>query len=257
MIINEGISKRNWTRDELIIAMNLYCQLSFGQFHKNHPLIIKVADKLGRSPSSLAMKLSNLASLDPEHQSRGIKGLKGASKLDKIIWQDFQDHWEAMVLLSEEKFNNLFSEPEEYFIKDEEKNTESLGIVKLRRGQSFFRKVVLAAYNYHCCITNNPITELLIASHILPWKSHPKERLNPHNGLCLAKTQDSAFDQGLITINEDYRLIISPHLYQYLPNLTLEQNFIQYEGKPIRLPERFNPDPLFLKYHREQIFKAV
>jgi putative restriction endonuclease len=53
-----------WTREHELIALNLYGKLPFGQFDKGNPVIIEVASRMGRTPSSLAMKLSNLASLD-------------------------------------------------------------------------------------------------------------------------------------------------------------------------------------------------
>ena len=77
---------RKWTWSELLIVLNLYENLRFGQFHSRQPVIIEVAEKMQRTPGSLAMKLSNLASLDPKLQARGIAGLKGASNLDKAVW---------------------------------------------------------------------------------------------------------------------------------------------------------------------------
>ena len=47
-----------WTREHFLIALNLYCKLPFGKLHKGNKLIIEVAQKMGRTPSSLAMKLS-------------------------------------------------------------------------------------------------------------------------------------------------------------------------------------------------------
>src|SRR5436190_11793885 len=70
-----------WTREQRLIALNLYCKLPFGKLHKGNPLIIDVARKMGRSSSSLAMKLCNFASLDPVLQARGIKGLPGPPSL--------------------------------------------------------------------------------------------------------------------------------------------------------------------------------
>src|SRR5882672_8165978 len=81
----EAIS-RKWTRDELLIALNLYHKLNFGQFTSRNPVIMAVAKKLGRKPGGLSMKLCNLASFDPALKMRGINGLSGASKLDKLIW---------------------------------------------------------------------------------------------------------------------------------------------------------------------------
>jgi putative restriction endonuclease len=113
---------------------------------------------------------------------------------------------------------------------------------------------VLASYNCRCCITGNPVPELLIASHILPWGRFPEQRLNPRNGLCLAQTQDAAFDKGLITLDEDYRIVLSSYLREFFPNDALSRNFVVYEGKQIELPEKFLPDGEFMQMHREEVF---
>lgn len=75
--------RRNWTDQELLVAMNLYCRLAFGQFHHKQADIVRVAEALGRTPSALSMKLCNLASLDPAHKERGVKGLANASSGDR------------------------------------------------------------------------------------------------------------------------------------------------------------------------------
>ena len=54
-----------WTREELILAINLYCKLPFGKLHQNNPEIKHLAQLIGRSNGSLAYKLVNFASLDP------------------------------------------------------------------------------------------------------------------------------------------------------------------------------------------------
>ncbi len=74
---------RKWNRDELLVAMNLYRKLTFGQLHARNPVIVQVAGRLGRPAGSVAMKLCNLASLDPALRARGIRGLPGASALDR------------------------------------------------------------------------------------------------------------------------------------------------------------------------------
>ncbi len=52
-----------WSREQLLIAFNLYCQMPFGKMHSKNPDIIRFADLIGRTPSALAMKLTNIASL--------------------------------------------------------------------------------------------------------------------------------------------------------------------------------------------------
>jgi hypothetical protein len=81
---------RRWTEDETRQALTLYGRLEFGQFHQHNPDVIALAHAMDRTPSSIAMKLGNLASLDPAITGTGRKGLEGASKLDRRIWAEFQ-----------------------------------------------------------------------------------------------------------------------------------------------------------------------
>ena len=125
--------------------------------------------------------------------------------------------------------------------------------VNVRINQSFFRDSVLAAYNYRCCITGIEIPELLIASHIKPWKDDVENRLNPRNGLCRNALHDKAFDRGLFTLDENFRVTLSNQLYSSENTM---QWFKAYENKQIILPERLMPSLDFLRFHRENIFKG-
>ncbi len=98
--------QRLWTRDELILAINLYCKLPFGKMHASNPLIQDLARIIDRTPSSVALKLGNLASFDPTLQARGIKGASNRSKLDKEIWNEFYNNWDAALLESEKLLAN-------------------------------------------------------------------------------------------------------------------------------------------------------
>lgn len=264
--------RKPWDRTELLLAMNLYCRIPFGRQHSHAPEIINLAEVLGRTPGSVAMKLNNLTSLDPDEQARGIKELPGASRLDRQVWDNFYKNREDMAAESEllwKKFvqNQDVSgalektvEPveEKTFSDDRFKEpkgpTESIRTQKVRLGQGFFRRTVLAIYLGRCCISDVSISELLIASHILPWAAFPDERTNPCNGLCLSRLHDGAFDEGLITFDEDYRLVLSQRLKDYFPNESLQINFSSYEGKLLRMPEKFILNKNFLAHHQEHIF---
>lgn len=89
--------KSQWSREQLLVAFNIYCRLPFGKFHSGNPEIIKYAKLINRTPSALAMKLTNIASLDPAITSTGRKGLTGASIADKRMWEEMQNNWEAFV----------------------------------------------------------------------------------------------------------------------------------------------------------------
>lgn len=246
-----------WTRDELILAVNLYCKLPFGKMHKGNSEIIRFAGLIGRTPSSIALKLGNFASFDPTLKERGIKGASNASKLDKQIWDEFYNNWDAALFASEEMLAKTKRTTIERINKIEtadlpKEGKEKERIVKTRVNQSIFRTVVLATYNNSCCITgiNNP--ELLIASHIVPWSKDEKNRLNPMNGLCLNALHDKAFDSGLITISaDDYTIRISSKLKKKNAPQSIEQNFLNMEGKVIHLPDKFLPAKELLKVHNE------
>lgn len=211
-----------------------------------------------RTPAALAMKLSNIASLDPAILMTGRSGLKAASKLDKALWQEMQQDWPAFVMaMAQAEASFIGAQSEQMQQTKEPKITTKLTEVQQRVGQSFFRNAVLSAYDYCCCITGLANPRLLVASHIVPWRSDEQNRLNPSNGLALSALHDKAFDLGFITISEDYRVIVSTK-YKPTADLFFDEAILRFNGKPILLPEKFLPEPRFLAFHREQIFeKAV
>lgn len=95
------MTRDNWTRDELIIAFNLYCKMPFGKITSKNPEIINLAKIIGRTPSAVALKLVNFARLDPELQKRKIVGMSHGSKSEEKIWNEFHDNWEELAFESE------------------------------------------------------------------------------------------------------------------------------------------------------------
>jgi len=256
-----------WTREHFLIALNLYCKLPFGKLHKGNPIIIEAAEKMGRTPNSLAMKLCNFAALDPVQQARGIRGLPGVTKQDRAMWNEFYSNLSALGTESEELLHDLFTKDEtkelDFLAREKVRlvapsgPTETQATVQVRRGQQFFRQAVLTAYDVRCCISGINVPRLLVASHIKPWGRFPAERLNPRNGLCLSTLHDAAFDVGLITLDEKLNVVLGKRLRSYFPQPALEQNFLPFEAQPIRLPEKLaEPDGDFLRYHREEVFQS-
>jgi putative restriction endonuclease len=263
-------SGKRWTRDELLVVLNLYHKLRFGQFHRRQPVIMEVAERLGRTPDAVAMKLSNLASLDPALKLRGIAGLPGASDLDKEIWAEFHAAPAEFIPRSQERFDALF-------VDDDHETTEvipSSGVrrvsrsttagtdvlrpAKQRRGQTFFRDAVLNNYDNRCAVTGLPVRELLVASHILPWSDAVAERLNVANGIALNRLHDAAFDQGLISFDDDLRLVLSARLKRLLPEEAVRASFEAHEGQSLRLPDdAVAPNGVFLARHRERLEAAA
>ncbi len=254
--------KRIWSKDETILALYLYYQIPFGKIHSTNSEIIKLANLIGRTPSAVCMKMCNLARFDKTLANRKVNGLKNGSKMDEYIWTEFEGRIGTLVAESNKILNYYLSDSEvvyeesidNYIPKGNDINIMSRG----RHGQDFFRRAVLSAYNYKCCITNVSIPELLIASHIKPWKdsNNDTEKLNPRNGLCLNAFFDKAFDTGLITLSQQYRIIISKRVKNECTNESDQYYFLKYEGKQINLPEKFKPDITYIEYHNDMIFKG-
>lgn len=249
---NMKAGQKLWTHNELMLAINIYCKLDFGQLDHRTNEVIELADLIGRTPSAVAWKLNNFASFDPSLQARGIKGATNASKLDKMVWEEFFENWDDKYLESEKslaKVKNTTIEELNNIELPKSIGLDKERIVKTRVNQSLFRKIILATYNTTCCISGLNIPELLIASHIVPWSKDQKNRLNPMNGLCLNVLLDKAFDVGLLTISaKTYKVIISNKLKR-TPVLGTHENLLRYDGTDLKLPKRFLPSSEFLKIH--------
>ena len=246
----------------MILAINLYSKLPFGKFHKNNPEVIKLAELIGRTPSSVGLKLGNLASFDPTLPARGIKGASNASKLDRIVWDEFYGNIETVAFESELLRAKKELRTVDSILENEPDLNEILSVkgkereqlVKVRVNQSFFRQMVLAAYDNTCCITGLKRPELLIAGHIKRWADDEKNRMNPHNGIAINALHDKAFENGLITITPDYIIKISSELKHKGASDKMEELFIQYDGQLIHEPKKFWPDAEFLRHHNEVRF---
>jgi predicted restriction endonuclease len=123
-------------------------------------------------------------------------------------------------------------------------------LVKLRVGQGAFRKLLIAKHGRRCCISGLENTELLIASHIVPWsKSLPEQQTDSENGLLLSVSWDAVFDKGLITFDDQGNLLHSYHLDADSAKLL----GISFE---VKLPSELLTErrKLHLAWHRANIF---
>lgn len=254
----KGPSRRRWNREESLIVFNLYCQIPFNLSNRSHPDVQHIARLVDRTPGAVNMKIGNFGSLDPELKRQQIRGLGHASRRDQATWDEFHADWEARF----DESQQLISQREQALgieSSDEEdiplEGEERMAYGRVRANQRVFRKVVLSAYGGKCCITGIDLEEVLIASHIKPWKwSDSKEKLNPRNGLCLNALHDKAFDRGLIAVNDDYSIAVS-NVVSQSPNDAVRSLLLGHESRKITLPSRFLPHPEFLQWHRNNIFE--
>ena len=123
-------------------------------------------------------------------------------------------------------------------------------VVKARIGQGRFREQLINHWNKTCAVTGCDALDLLIASHIKPWReSTSKEKLDVNNGLLLIPNLDAAFDKGYITFTDEGHLVASPLLsdsakkcFGILPEMRLAHIYPQHCE--------------YISFHRRDVFKG-
>ncbi len=250
-----------WSREQTLLAFRFYCETPFGQLHGRNKKVIDLAGLIGRTPDALAMKCVNIASLDPKIRESGRTGLSNASALDREVWSEFHATWGKLVeecdaqqsyLLARRDKISLQQEDDARLLEPDFSGETRVASTKQRVGQAFFRRSVLSGYGGKCCISGVSDKRLLVASHIVPWSDEPSIRLHPGNGLCLSAIHDKVFDSYLFSLSDDLRIVLSPQL-KSTKDAFLQQVFWALEGAPISLPDKFSPEPSFVRRHRDRM----
>ena len=141
--------------------------------------------------------------------------------------------------------NDVESDIEEIIDNPTISETDKISLVKCRIGQGTFRQKLIGYWG-GCSATKFKDTNLLIASHIKPWKvSTNAERLDFFNGLLLTPNLDKAFDGGFVTFAEDGKIQISP---QFLEPEKLGIHFKQSV-------ELATEHKIYMSFHRNNVFR--
>ena len=255
-----------WSRDELVLALSLYCQIPFAQTKASNAEVIALAHRLRRTPSSVARKLGNFGAFDPLLAQKGVVGLAHFSKADKEVWGEFHGRWDALVAECQQlSLGQSLDASDEALAPSEAIPAGPLAfptgptvqarLVLTRLSQSFFRRAVLSSYNSACCLCGIDLPPLLVASHIKPWAVSEETRTDPENGLCLCALHDKAFDRGLLSVKPTYEVAVSPAVRKSSAAFA-RTALLDFDGQPIHLPSRFAPKAEYLQWHFERVFQA-
>jgi putative restriction endonuclease len=251
------MERRLWTREELILALSVYFQLPFGRLNRTTPEVKELAKLINRSTNSVALRLVNFAACDPVIIESGRTGMTGGLSTCLPIWNEYSNQKDKLFFEAQQikaKKHNNTVENELNITEQELQGVDRLAYVKQRVNQQAFRSMILNIYERRCAITGINISDMLVASHIIPWAENQKERLNPENGLCLSALYDKSFDKGYISIDNNYRVLISEKLKQYHNEPFYAKHFAAIEGMEIHLPEYHKPNKVFLEWHRDMVF---
>ncbi len=251
-----------WSREELILALSVYFQLTFGRLNHTTPEVKELARLIGRSDNSAAIRLTNYAACDPYIINSGRKGMSAGRKVCQPIWDEFANDRERLFFEAQRiKANLLHQSMEEtlHISSSDLEGKERLAVIRQRVNQTVFRSMILSNYEGRCAITGINIPELLVAGHIIPWReSTPLQKLNPENGICLSGLYDLAFDKGFITISpDDYSVQVSSALREYETQDYYDKHFGNLPGRKITLPIEHKPNKDFLAYHRDHVFVGL
>lgn len=246
---------RKWTEDEIEKAIALYFVTPFGRLHQSNPDVIQLSKQLNRSVGSLALKLVNLASIDPTIER---KGMSNHSNLDKIVWDRVFEKMlhSASQLPSHDQ--GLSDQAIGFTEKEQDKfeygpiiGKDVFTIKSTRQGQYQFRKIVSANYDFKCAISGINQGELLVAGHISPWSKDNANRLNPRNGIYMNRLHERAFDEGLMAFEDTGKIIYSQRL-KHDTRVKLQE--LEINGF-LQLPKKFQPDFELIRNHREVEFQ--
>ncbi|WP_431243786.1 HNH endonuclease [Flavobacterium sp. P21] len=256
-------ARRLWSREELIVAFNLYLKIEYGKIHDLNPDVIQLGKLIDRTPGSISMRLANFASIDPFHQERGVVGLKNGINQVQPIWDEFFNNKEELLFQSEE----ILAKKENTSVEDKYKDIlvdlkylkgeTVLREVKTRVNQHIFRKIVLTNYANKCAISGIDIPELLYASHIIPWSKNEEHRLSPENGICFSALYDKAFDKGLIGVSTNHEIILSDTIKKKKETDFFYKYFKSIENQKIVIAQKYLPRKDFLEYHLDTIFNKT
>ena len=250
------MSRKHWTRDDIIIAFALYCITPISQLKPNNSLLWEVARRRDLSAASLFLRMQNFRHMDPRAKGNKAGGMSHAGQIDRDIFDEFRHDWGALSLHAEQITGLTV------FDADPVNGARPLSTLtdknRVSRERHSFRAAVLAAYDYQCCISGLRLPALLTASHIKPYEKcrSVDDRTSPQNGLCLNVFYDKAFDQGYITVEPDYTVRVSPRVQEFAGDACIEAWLLGIEGQPILWSKKAPPNKAFLEYHNERIFKG-
>lgn len=259
------MTRRNWSRPETLMALAFYLcpPLPRKNWDDSDAEIQLLAGEIGRTESAVCFKIANLKACDPKRTGLGFTNTAG---MDRQVINEYlanpdetmsEAMWELEQIGIQISYDGEIESPGSSRPPTEKQlGLECIERVRTRVNQDYFRNVLLANYGGTCCLSGIDIPALLTASHIKPWAAAtPSERLMSSNGLLLNALHDRAFDRGLITLDDRYRIVVSSRV-PHTP--TNDQWLYAFEGRKITLPGRDEstwPSLDFIHYHNDYVFE--
>lgn len=244
-----------WSNEELAASVDAYremlrMQTEKTKFVKAH-IYRDLANRFGRDEGAFERRMQNISALYEQSGLEWVVGLKpqkniGSAIKAKLIAMMGHISEQSSVDL---EFEAATKEAEQSHAFDpvnvEDARSRVVASIVRRRGQSAFRKGLLAAYGSRCAISGCDLPEVLEAAHIHPYKGEYTHALS--NGLLLRADLHTLFDLYLIAIEpQTLRIRLAPQLRP--------SHYDQYEGMPLNVPlsPSFKASVEALQWHADQ-----
>lgn len=248
------MANRLWTKEEFILTLDLYFRMPFGRISKGNPDIIRLAELLNRTPSSVAMRLSNYANCDPELKARGVVGLAGGYALCMPYWEKYSNR--RGELISEAmKCRKKIMESANFSTDESFSHVSKWDSLVNELYNYKFQSVVKKNYHGRCAISNLQADQLIVGCHIVPEEDENHSSIDASNGICLTILYAHAFLEGLIGIDSQYKIHISSSLKLHQFDKGYFSLFKKYEGAELAIKDVLvKPNPQLLEWHMDTVF---
>jgi putative restriction endonuclease len=165
--------------------------------------------------------------------------------------------FKAPILYSQEIKKDILYDPAENYARKVIRKFEQLNQAEREEELIFrshiFRKAVLEIYDGRCAISGmrlefgNNVT-MIDACHIIPFADAQGDTIT--NGIALSPTLHRAFDRGLVSVSDDYRVLVHPRLTDHFPEVGIRQ----FAHQELKLPSdsQFYPSPEKFAQHRQR-----
>lgn len=235
------MASRIWTVDEATLAFYLYKFPTKPQTRG----FSELAKLINRSPDAVKFKLDNFAFID-----KG-KGWNHCAQVDYEVYEKYRENLDQLKIDAEvltEAIENSLAQGDIEIAKQIKNKEDRMAFIKVRGAQSDFRREVLRNYNNTCCVTSMTLSGMLEAAHILAFKdSDTNERYSLANGLCLDISVHKAYDNNLLGINGDGKVVISRRLLDATQDSNQREFFESLNGRKISLARFVQPNKEFLQ----------
>ena len=247
------MANRLWTKEEFILTLDLYFRMPFGQISKGNPDIIKMADLINRTPSSVAMRLCNYANCDPALRDRGVSGLSGGFKQCLPYWEKYSTRRGELsseaIKCRRKIIESSYNNEEAYsHISEWDNLVNELYDYK-------FQSIVKKNYHERCAVSGLKTPQLLAGCHIVPITEGEEDTLDASNGICLTILYARAYVEGLIGFDKNYKIHLSSELKKYQFDKGYFSLFKKIDGAYLGINDvAIKPNVDYLEWHMDTIF---